>query len=564
MKETQATSPTKILAHIERVANAFKGSKLNDNNKSKILESQQKDLHKIADFLSCEEEEAWLFSIMFAMSISGKDADLDQLTHYLSCNPFFVVSLLPTLDSLVSKRLLLKNAGYDSKMISTSFHISSEAFSAVSNNIARKSSQHFEDIYALIERFNDMICERERNNIHTNDFINEFISLIKSQKHFKLIKKVLKLGLSEEETVLLLHLCYVFANENNEADIERYIYYVYDSMGAKIRAKKYILSGNSELFRQELISFVDNSFYGGRELALTDKGIELLFEEDLSLLDKQKSFTPKNCQVFEPDKIQPVKLFFNQEEDKQIAQIRQIIAPENLAKVSQKLKALHYPSGMSILLYGAPGTGKTQIAYNLAAQTNRHLLMVDIASIRDKYVGESEKRIKQIFKTYQQACEHYDNMPILFFNEADALISRRYEVNSSVDQMNNSMQNILLQALEDFEGILIATSNLSQNLDPAFERRFLYKLQFHKPEENTRKAIWQDKMPKLSEKFVEILAHDYDLSGGQIHNIARKYILNELLNDSEELDLVSLKELCELEFLRQQSHKPLGFKSLGE
>jgi hypothetical protein len=363
---------------------------------------------------------------------------------------------------------------------------------------------------------------------------------------------------SGDDTLLLIYLCYSYANDSNEADIERYVYYVYDSMGSKIRAKKNLLSGRSRLVEEDWACFVEDGFYGGRELSLTDKAIEFLFAEEANLGDKNKSFNPKNCVVFTPDKIRTAPLYFNEKENKQIDLIAKLLSEENYQTVVQRLKNAGMLSGITALFYGEPGTGKTQVAYNLAQQTNRVLLMVDIAAIRDKYVGESEKRIKQIFKTYKQAKSYYDQCPILFFNESDALISKRYEVNSSIDQMNNSMQNILLQELEDFEGILVATSNMNQNLDAAFERRFLYKIQFEKPDYAIRTQIWQAKMPELTQEAVELLAADFQLTGGQINNISRKYLLTHILHDSTP-NLTDLHELCQSELFGTKRASKVGF-----
>ncbi len=547
-----------VLKSIEKIATTFKDSELSENKKRKFINTLKDDLKVVGSFLHCNEDEAWLFSVMFAMSISGKDTDLDSLTHYLGCNPFLIVGLSPVLESLVNKRLLIKNAGYDMTVIATRFHISSYIFNAISLNKPIPKSNHFEDVYEVIEKINEMICDRERNNLSTDELITEVFSLAQKENKFSLLKRLFALELGQDDALLLLYLCYAYANDSNEADIERYVYYVYDSMGSKIRAKKHILSGNSALFEQELVSFVDDNFYGGRELALTDKAIELLFAEDGGVLEKSKSFQPKNCIVYTPEQIKPVNLFFNPKEKTQLEVLNKLLDEDNYQKVRQKFIHHGMPSGLTVLFYGSPGTGKTQIAYNLAHQTGRTLLMIDIAAIRDKYVGESEKKIKQIFKTYKQAQEHYPVCPILFFNESDALISKRYEVNSSVDQMNNSMQNILLQELEDFDGILVATSNLNMNLDNAFERRFLYKIAFQNPEENTSFQIWRDKMPEISEEDARILAKEYTLSGGQINNICRKYLLTHILRNETVL-IQELKEMCEEEFFGKSSSKQVGF-----
>jgi len=556
----QNVEPNLILKSIEKISNTFKDSELTELKKRKLTKSLKEDLKVVSGFLHCTDDESWLFSVMFAMSISGKETDLDSLTNYLGCNPFLIVGLSPVLDCLVSKRLLIKNAGYDMTIIATRFHISSYIFNAISLNKPIPKSNHFADVYEVIEKINEMICERERNSLSTDELFTEAFSLARKEEKFSLIKKLFGLGLGPDDTLLLFYLCYSYANDSNEADVERYVYYVYDSMGSKIRAKKHILSGNSMLFDKELVAFVDDNFYGGKELSLTDKAVDLLFAEDGSVLEKSKNFQPKNCLVFTPENIKPVNLFFNEKEESQIKVLVNLLQEENYQIAKAKFVQHNMPAGLTTLFYGTPGTGKTQIAYNLAQATNRTLLMVDISAIRDKYVGESEKRIKQIFKSYKQACEHYPIYPILFFNESDALISKRYEVSSSVDQMNNSMQNILLQELEDFEGILIATSNLNMNLDNAFERRFLYKIAFNNPEENTSLRIWKDKMPEISEEDAKILAKEYALSGGQINNICRKYVLSHILKN-DKLELEELKELCEEEFFGKASSKKLGFNS---
>jgi SpoVK/Ycf46/Vps4 family AAA+-type ATPase len=124
---------------------------------------------------------------------------------------------------------------------------------------------------------------------------------------------------------------------------------------------------------------------------------------------------------------------------------------------------------------------KRKLYTNLAKQTKRNIILVNISGIRDKFVGESEKRLKSVFETYKNSFKHFEQTPILLFNESDALIGKRINVNNSVDQMNNSMQNILLQELEDFKGIMMATTNLTSNLDEAFERRFLFKIKYDRP-----------------------------------------------------------------------------------
>ena len=150
-------------------------------------------------------------------------------------------------------------------------------------------------------------------------------------------------------------------------------------------------------------------------------------------------------------------------------------------------------------------------------------------------------------------------MPILLFNEADALLSRRMAVKDSVDQMNNTMQNILLEELERFEGVFLATTNLLHNLDDAFSRRFLFKLEFRPPDPWARALIWRDKMPTLSAELCSRLA-GYELTGAQIENVARRSLLEAALHNFTPT-LNTLKPLLqeEIHFKVERSQRKIGF-----
>ena len=118
------------------------------------------------------------------------------------------------------------------------------------------------------------------------------------------------------------------------------------------------------------------------------------------------------------------------------------------------------------------------------------------------------------------------------------------DTSNSVDVMNNAMQNILLEELEKFDGIFIATTNLIENMDDAFNRRFLYKIEYQKPSINVRKNIWLNKLPQ-SEIFIDEIIQ-YELTGGQIENVARKVLLDSILNQKE-IKVNNVKRLIEKE-----------------
>ena len=161
---------------------------------------------------------------------------------------------------------------------------------------------------------------------------------------------------------------------------------------------------------------------------------------------------------------------------------------------------------------------------------------------------------------YHAVAKNSKRVPILLFNEADAVIGIRKEnAERSVDKMENSIQNIILQEMESLDGIMVATTNLVQNLDDAFERRFLYKVKFDKPELTQRAKIWQSMMPDLSEKTAEHLASAYDFSGGQIENITRKCDIESILYGNDYVTDEKIEQYCREEKIVKKGGAPIGF-----
>lgn len=274
---------------------------------------------------------------------------------------------------------------------------------------------------------------------------------------------------------------------------------------------------------------------------------------------KCRKMRPSNRFLKSHQTIKEKSLFFNASEQQQIDRLVSLLSIENLPFVQQRLEEQGMRKGLACLFYGAPGTGKTETVLQIARQTGRDLMQVDIAGLRDKWVGESEKNIKNVFARYRTLCKNCEVMPILFFNEADAIINKRKEnVEHSVDKMDNAMQNIILQEIEDLDGILIATTNLTSNLDKAFERRFLYKVEFHKPNTDVKTKIWHSMLQDITEDDARKLAIHFDFSGGQIENIARKRTVDYILS-GKFASLDEIEDYCRAELLNAKEHRTIGF-----
>ena len=294
---------------------------------------------------------------------------------------------------------------------------------------------------------------------------------------------------------------------------------------------------------------------------LTRKAKSELLSAYMPSHSKCRRMRPDDRFLKSHDAIREKSLFFNTSEQEQIERLTSLLSTETLPSIQKRLEEQGMRKGFACLFYGAPGTGKTETVLQIARQTGRDLMQVDIAGLRDKWVGESEKNIKEVFARYRRLCQNSEVMPILFFNEADAIINKRTEnVEHSVDKMDNAMQNIILQEIEDLDGILIATTNLTSNLDKAFERRFLYKVEFHKPDTDVKTKIWRSMLKDISTDDARQLASHFDFSGGQIENIARKRTVDYILS-GKFASLDEIEGYCRAELLGGKERRSIGFIS---
>lgn len=178
-----------------------------------------------------------------------------------------------------------------------------------------------------------------------------------------------------------------------------------------------------------------------------------------------------------------------------------------------------------IIFYGSAGTGKTITALAIAKQLKRKVLSFDCSKILSMYIGESEKNVRAIFDSYKEISKKTKTKPILLLNEADQFLSNRLSgATNSSDKMHNQMQNIFLEQIEKFDGILIATTNLLDSIDKAFSRRFNYKIEFKKPNLNQRFDLWNKLLPvnlPFSDDFNVTKLSSFELSGGQIETIIK-------------------------------------------
>ncbi|HQQ89311.1 MAG TPA: ATP-binding protein, partial [Oscillospiraceae bacterium] len=210
-------------------------------------------------------------------------------------------------------------------------------------------------------------------------------------------------------------------------------------------------------------------------------------------------------------------------------------------------KKIPYGRGISALFYGASGTGKTLAASVVANELGLRLYRVDISQVISKYIGETQKNIGRIFDSAQNSgC-------ILFFDEADALFSRRSDAGDSQDKYSNAEIAYLLQRTDQFDGIILMATNLFQNFDEAFRRRIGYMVYFPVPDEKMRRTLWEHIFPEEAPKEeldYGLLADHLELTGAGIRNAA---VNAAYLAASQErpISMADVVEAARLEYNKQ-------------
>lgn len=321
-----------------------------------------------------------------------------------------------------------------------------------------------------------------------------------------------------------------------------------------------IISGNWPPIRDGFFELLGAEQHNDElEIGLTDLGIEQLLPElDAEILSSLLECKTITVPHKKPESIVKTKLLFDPYTESKLKPIQKALTPTIRAKIQQRLGERKL--GITALLYGFPGTGKTEFCYQLAKEYDMPIFEVNVAQIQNKWVGESEKNARKVFQQYQKLKKQSKQDCILLFNEADALLGRRLNVHSSVDSMNNSVKNIFLEEIEKFEGVLLATTNLTENMDEAFERRFLFKVCFNKPDMETASKIWQIYFKGLSRAEALVLAKKFSFSPGEITNVHTRFEIERILgNRTKRIQLIEQLSVEE----RIKSHSNRSSNSVG-
>ena len=409
----------------------------------------------------------------------------------------------------------------------------------------------FDKIEYLNGRFSAGFLDAENADKDFNEILDTFseLAIVKKIKSFKV-----------NDTWELLILCCIVSehiNYKNKFDWKAFLKTYHVKATKVLMLVKLFMNKQTALFKEGLIEFSSNEFdERSSYVKLTEQGADIILGSEECFA--KQDFIPKHCKLITSDTIDVKPLFFNETFDTKYKNLTDVLMNDNYQQLTTKFKALNLPPSITVILHGKPGTGKTESVYQIAKATNRSILSVNLASMKDKFVGESEKKLQQLFTNYRTALSFFNIEPILLFNEADAILGKRINTETSVDMMNNNLQNILLQEIEDFKGILIATTNNIHNIDKAFDRRFLYKLKYELPNENTKLTIWENLLPHIDKFALKQVSEKFNLSGGQIQNVMKK-LNTDMLIFNTEMSVNKIMEYCEEELNFRSNKIKIGF-----
>lgn len=550
-----------IISTIKKVAIVLKNSKLDPDK----LKEAAPETKLLSDYLGLSELQTWLFVTVFIILLKDYDASLYDIINYLGMDAIDTIDMKKDIDKMLAKRILITDRsrfgfGRSLRISHNKVTIYEPIMNAIMENITpeefRKKSRL--DNYQFFKEVANLIEKRVIDLITTNELFENLEDMENNNPQLNFIDQLVQIHIGTEERILLYVLSNDLAHNMNGTIIEQTLGRIYDRVKYKIEKINEITKGSSVLIKENLINYDGGGFSNEIKVELTPKSAELLFGDDAGNLLSKTNFQ----NLKKPEFIHTKSLFFDPKLYNQIERLKNSLDENNYEELQQRLDSLNLTRGIAAMFYGYPGTGKTETALQIAKHTGRNIMVVDISETKSKWYGQSEKIVKQIFRDYRYLCQKSKVKPILLFNEADAVLGTRNntnsENNSNIDQTENTIQNILLEEIENMDGILIATTNLVGNLDPAFERRFLFKIQFEKPSEQVKQKIWKDKLPWIKDNEAAELSAKYSFSGGEIENIVRKTVINEVIQ-GEKPTFDELIEYCDIEKLNNKSFPKVGF-----
>ena len=449
-------------------------------------------------FLSEKMELTREQAVMMAMFIdnsSDTSMRISDFSRQLECSTTRIIRYMNDIDELEKRGLVICSRERGRISYRVPWEVI-EAFKRNEKYVPRDcSGLSCEALFGVMEEIMEMRDDNEMTNEMT---VQRLKHLLECNRHLVFVQKLKSMNLMSDDEMLLLVFSHLFVNNGDDVIRHHDLSFFYESKSQWNRVKRELNGGMNILQELKLIEYnIDDGFADRESFRMTRQAKEMLFPELNICATHLESFRKS---LIRHEEIVRKQLHYDREVAAQVSDLGCLLEEAHYREICNRLKEKGHRTGFTCLFYGAPGTGKTESVLQLALQTGRDIMQVNVQEIKSMWVGESEKNIKALFDKYRSCVENSEVAPILLFNEADAIIGKRQEgAERAVEKMENSIQNIILQEMETLDGILIATTNLVQNMDKAFERRFLYKIRFNKPSLEARLRIWQSMLQRRAD-----------------------------------------------------------------
>jgi len=552
---------TDLLTSVQMLSSESKGQALTEE----LIESMAEFSSPIMDFFGITHFQSIVFAHLIEAELRSLIVDNERITDTFGKKLSALASVNLALDELLAKKLIYhKRSEYgmrrknDRNKIIAVHEKMLDAL--MTGDASLLTTTQTEDFQALLAEVRELIVKRMEKIISTDELVDQTMQILTSNNALPEVKWLLKMeGIDKYDMVLLLNLTIETFEDGDrgESDMSKLVNEVFSEIRDRVRYKRNIKENKCPLYTLKLVEYSDNDFSFMDYTRLSEESMEVLLGGAVETT--KKPIKPKFGTLIAPDKINEEELFYNEAEQKQIDTLVKALQKDNYERIVSTLKSKGAVPNFSVLFKGPAGTGKTASCYQIAKRTNRYLYFVDLEKISSKWVGESSKNVVALFNEIKEINKHLGEDCCVVLNESDSVISRRINVNSSVDAEKNGVINNFLQEFECFHGIIFLTTNLSDNFDKAFSRRLLYKLDIKVPELAVRKQILSKVFDDITQETIDKINDQYTLTGGLISNISKKLLVKTLLDDTINKDEY-IFELCEEEFVLTNSDRnPIGF-----
>ena len=550
--ETLETVQNNMTQIITDIARKLEGSKL----APLALKGVRAKNKKLAEYLGVTADQSYVFVVIFILQTKINVVELRDILKFLNLSFIDSVNLNSDIQALCNQNLIEVAGEFFTKRRTNRGLKSYNVFEYVINAIYENrpiviSEPEILDVYGFCNNVSDLVTEREMVSMETLELFCKVQIIESANPQLPFIERIKNMKIPLDERTLLYEMAHDLYVHGKSTSMMKTLEDMYDRPRERMCKMREFIQKTNILFQMELITSSESRFANDLQLDLTPEAVEMLFGDDAVLF----SMAQKAKNVIKSWEIQEKQLFFEGKLRDEIDFLTKTLHQEQFIELKNRLEEQGLTPGINVLLYGHPGTGKTELCYQLSKQTGRDIVQVDLSQVRNMYFGESEKRVKEIFQNYRKLCDRSQLTPILLINEADGLLAKRRENSMrSTDQTENTIQNILLEEIERFKGILLCTTNLIRNFDNAFERRFLFKVKFEEPAASVKELIWKSKLNWLDTQLAHDLAVAFPFSGGQIDNIAKKVAIHKVLQGANP-DRDQIFDFCKAETLQFKTSK---------